>query len=511
MDEEQRVAPFLMQLRVLAPLLALATAFRILPFHFFTPDDTYIYLRFVQNLLESGEPAFNAGEPTYGFTSSLWMLLLAAGGWLTGDALAWGKVLSFLFAIAGPPVVMLLVERWTGERALGLLAGLAWAADAWSARWSMSALEASLSALIPVLVLLLAARAREEGRESPLAALIAAIGPLVRPEMIGFWLLYVMHAFVAGGGSLRGRTGRLLKAALPGATILVASGYATWAAFGRLLPNTAEAKGTMQTLLGGLVPAALRIAKILASTQAIWGLVIVVALVVLARRVPWRQLLDEDDRGWVLAGAWVTGLVGLYVVQGVTVYTRYLLPIMPVIVAAGVGLTYHLWQRGGLQRTLVMWLALAAIAQSMVLDIAWIRPGTQTYQRSEREVPIHIGRWLAENTRPETRVAVPDIGAIGYYSRRYIVDMNALVTPSLIPAKRDGKIYEALAEDPPDYIIDIHSDPRHLEGKVADLELRAIMSRPFHKMFLTQDEPLWYSMYEVLGPADDSLIEETPE
>ena len=40
-------------------------------------DDTYIFLRYSSNLVSGHGLAFNPGEPVYGFTSVLWVLLLA--------------------------------------------------------------------------------------------------------------------------------------------------------------------------------------------------------------------------------------------------------------------------------------------------------------------------------------------------------------------------------------------------------------------------------------------------
>src|SRR5258706_2673900 len=49
--------------------------------HFpYTPDDTYIYLQFERNATQGNGISFNAGEPTYGVTSPLWMFIIALGG-----------------------------------------------------------------------------------------------------------------------------------------------------------------------------------------------------------------------------------------------------------------------------------------------------------------------------------------------------------------------------------------------------------------------------------------------
>ena len=93
--------------RWLPPALAAIALVRSLPYFFFSPDDYYIYLRFVRNLVDHGELSFNAGSPTYGFTSVLWLFVLTAGATLTGQALMAGKVVSLAAAVASPVLVLL--------------------------------------------------------------------------------------------------------------------------------------------------------------------------------------------------------------------------------------------------------------------------------------------------------------------------------------------------------------------------------------------------------------------
>ncbi|HKW50623.1 MAG TPA: hypothetical protein VJQ53_02725, partial [Candidatus Eisenbacteria bacterium] len=50
------------------------------PFLGYLTDDTFIHLQFAKNLIGGHGFAFNAGEPTYGSTSPLWVLLLAGVG-----------------------------------------------------------------------------------------------------------------------------------------------------------------------------------------------------------------------------------------------------------------------------------------------------------------------------------------------------------------------------------------------------------------------------------------------
>jgi hypothetical protein len=199
--------------------------------------------------------------------------------------------------------------------------------------------------------------------------------------------------------------------------------------------------------------------------------------------------------------AWSAGLVALYSVRGVTVYTRYLLMVLPFVVLGGFCALAPLWRAGGRRRSVVVLLAGITLGQNLLLDWKVIRPATRNYERSERSVNVALGEWLRDHTRAEAVVAALDIGAIGYVSGRRILDMNGLVTPDLIPFKREGRVNDYLAAHPPDYIVDVSADPENLLKHPPALTLRLLQSRPFDNMFLFQKEPLYYSLYAVGGGA----------
>ncbi len=68
---------------------------------------------------------------------------------------------------------------------------------------------------------------------------------------------------------------------------------------------------------------------------------------------------------------------------------------------------------------------------------------------------VRIGRWVAVNTRPRARLAVNDIGAIAWESRREIVDLMGLVTPEILAYRRDGEdgVIRFIGDVCPDYVI----------------------------------------------------------
>jgi hypothetical protein len=50
-----------------------------------------------------------------------------------------------------------------------------------------------------------------------------------------------------------------------------------------------------------------------------------------------------------------------------------------------------------------------------------------------QELHVTMGRWMAEHIPPGSRVAVNDVGAIAYFSRRRILDLEGLVSPEVLP------------------------------------------------------------------------------
>jgi hypothetical protein len=50
---------------------------------------------------------------------------------------------------------------------------------------------------------------------------------------------------------------------------------------------------------------------------------------------------------------------------------------------------------------------------------------------------VDVALWLRANTPPGSLIAAHDIGAIGYWSGRPLIDLAGLVTPEVVPILRD--------------------------------------------------------------------------
>ncbi|TET33328.1 MAG: hypothetical protein E3J72_17280 [Planctomycetota bacterium] len=62
---------------------------------------------------------------------------------------------------------------------------------------------------------------------------------------------------------------------------------------------------------------------------------------------------------------------------------------------------------------------------------------------------IVVGKWLDENTEPDSVIAAHDIGAVAYFSRRRVLDLIGLVDPAMISyARVDHKVAIVVADKP---------------------------------------------------------------
>ncbi len=67
---------------------------------------------------------------------------------------------------------------------------------------------------------------------------------------------------------------------------------------------------------------------------------------------------------------------------------------------------------------------------------------------------IEAGHWLAAQTRPQSRVGYYEIGYIGFYGRRPMIDALGLIDPSIAPAVRAHDFARAFRVARPDYILE---------------------------------------------------------
>ncbi len=439
------------------------------PLRHYLTDDTFIHLQYARHLAQGEGFVFNPGEPVYGSTSPLWVLLLANAIAMGLDGLFAARLLGAAATLAALLLWFALVRRTIASPWLRVLSTLGWAAHAWMLRWSLSGMETPLAVALVLGGLVVFTASEPWGERPALAGLLWALAALARPEcvlLLVLWSVLLAAEHGARGGFARVRRGLWPAALVYGGWLVFARGY-----FGTFWPNTLAAKTAGGEGAAYQLEQLMRAGAIVGATDGAAVLVLIAATLLLLVRMQ-RPVLQPATR-W-LPWTWLVAVPVLYAVRGVPVLSRYLMPLLPLIgwlawraldralaAPSGPPLDAALAAHRA-RRALAVSVAFAALvlAQNLVTYARIVRPQVESFSAGMRASLIPWGRWFDLNTQPDAVVAAPDIGALGYYGRRRVVDLAGLVTPAMVPVLRELPPEAAVSRfefarfSRPDYLVD---------------------------------------------------------
>lgn len=394
-------------------------------------DDTFIHLQYARNLAEGNGFAFNPGEPSYGSTSPLWTLLVAGAGSLTGGRFyAAAKLLSVGFALGTLVFFYLLARRLIAHPTLAAAAVLLLAFDPWFLKWAGSGMETSAALFVVVSALWFYLHRLGQGR-LPASAFLLGWGTLLRPELVGLFLVLLVDRLFVRRRPLTETAVALFLYLVPIAPWLLFAQVT----FGHFVPNTVLAKSGALDWTDGLW----RTAKVYGATYApILSGALVALRVVLRRGHGWSETVPL----W----GWAIGLPVAYVVTGSYVASRYLLLAVPPLVLLAMWGVAHAWHRRA-------WILVSvALAVSVVVQATVIVPRTR-FARGVDEGLIDVAEWIRLETPPNALIALHEVGAVGYFCERRVIDTAGLVTPETLPYVREFRVPELLSARRPDYYV----------------------------------------------------------
>lgn len=444
-------------------------------------DDGWIHQVFARNLARTGQLAFNPGELAAGSTAPLWTALLAPGYWLPYDlSLAWTYSLGLLCLLLNGWLTLLLARQFfPQERWLPIFAMFA-ALTEWHLAWaSLSGMETPLFIALSLWLTLLYYR----DASPPLLGLAAGLLVSTRPEGLLLVGLVGLAWSIRKVREYRDNLPGVLWGVLMGAAVfvLVVSPVAwhNYLATGSPLPSTMSAKitnyGSGVSLRGHLLfllllPVSFMVGSLLLAVPlSLWG-----TFLTLRRRpaVPWLPL------------AWCAALILVYAWRLPVLYhhSRYLMPLIPWIILYGL-LGLRALARS--PRQLSFYLAVNGL-----LFLVFLVQGANIYSWNVKNIndqQVNIGRWLEANSSPRALVAATDIGAVGYFSHRRILDLEGLTSPEITRRRQAGEpITPYLRQARADYLI-IYGDapPPYLDELDGEIVYRVRL--PYNTISATAD------------------------
>jgi len=418
----------------------------------FPLDDGWIHQVFARNLAQRGEFSYNPGQIVAGSTSPLWTFMLVPGYLFGGESYKWwAYLLGLLFLVLTAGEVARLYRllfplnqpegKWPAYLIAALFTLFEWHL-VWAGASGMETLLFTFGTLLLVRYYLETAQ-KETTSEKVLIpygllGLVGGLLTLVRPE--GMVLLGLVGLDIGWRKFSKANRRnwlwlgqRWLAIALVWLVPLVPYLIFNYSASGSPLPTTFYAKasgyandhslGAMLDYLGKAL------VEIIGRSPLLFllpGLVFALYLCLKPgqRLGDWRPLV------------WPPLLLVLYAIQLPVTYQhgRYLMPLIPFLALYGVFGTAKLieWLQ---QQKLQMVARLVPFVLALPVLIAWLN-NAQAYQFDVKLIndeQVRIGLWLRDNTPPSASVASHDIGAIGYFSQRHLVDTAGLVSPEFIP------------------------------------------------------------------------------
>jgi arabinofuranosyltransferase len=493
-------------------LFAVLMLSRALSYWAFTLDDAYITLRYARHLAQGLGPSWNPGaSPAEGYTTASWMLILSVAELVRLDGPRFAKGAGVAFALASFATSAWLLRRATraarlGERAemLAITALVALFACYWPlSLHAVSGMETTLSCCVLTAFFLQSttldcltppAHAEPVCRRLAQCALACC---LTRPEAV----LPCAVTLLAHFASSPERRAAMLRACTLWLFIPFAVYYGLrWYYFDLLFPLSFYVKAAGQPLFTGL-PDVLDFFAPVVIEQPWWGLLFVFGAV-RARSIR-KSLL----------GALSLTIFFIFPEHIMAFEGRYLLPVFPLLAAtAALGAAYafqgisdRLGRRARLASAGIAPLVLAVFAALPLPPHRASRAQRWLdYGHNLRAAHVALAHDLAGAKSLGGRIALLDVGAVGYYADWYTIDTFGLNDAHVALTRRTDVGY--VFAQRPDLLVVVSAEPGHFKEVFAwETPLyEAARQHDYQRLCDYEFEPDYY--LQVLGRPDAEAV-----
>jgi hypothetical protein len=401
-------------------------------------DDAWIHQTYARNWAETGQLAYVVDLPSAGSTAPLWTLLLSVAYRLQIDPYGWALLLGMITLALSAWLLSRLADQLLPNRSVvSWLVGLACVFE-WHLIWAAASGMETLLFIAFALALI-----DRLWAESP-GWIIGALGGLLiltRPEGL------LLFALVLGVMLIRsGRAGAIevVKAVVAFLIVLAPGAYFNLQASGSIFPNTFYAKQSEYGELMSTLPIWLTsIGNMLIAPLAGGLLLLIPGLVwwMFDQRHDWCR---RERWMWWLPLVWMFAHCAVYALRLPVSYQhgRYLLPIIPIVLLYGIVGTVVLLDRvkARSNKPLARLLRRVYALTIMVVFALYVPIGAAAFTTDVAIINgemVAVAQWFDRNTPPDAIIAAHDIGAMGYFTRRPILDLAGLISPEVIPFIRD--------------------------------------------------------------------------
>lgn len=415
----------------------------------FPLDDSWIHQTYARNLIEYGGWFFIPGILSAGSTSPLWTLLLTPGHLFQTDFFyCWTFFISGLLFIGSSIVFQklfeLLIEKTTNFPWAGFLFLFEWHL-VWSANSGMETV-LFIFIILSVFYFLL----RKVNKNLWLLWILLGTVIFVRPDgitLLGPFLLINLINISKKYNYSRKNLGLGL---LVVCIFLILYALFNMLLSGVVLPNTFFAKQAEYQILYSK-PLLQRFLELFLVSLTGSGILLLPGFL-------YYLYLSIKERKWDILSAyfWFFGYILIYAVRLPATYQhgRYVIPTIPVYIMLSVIGIYQFFHGSIMKRNLIKFGYKVSILAVLVI---FFFLGGKAYAEDVAIIQsemVETAIWINENLPSEAILAAHDIGALGFFAGRDIIDLAGLISPEVIPfIRNEDQLSNYLDEKHADYLV----------------------------------------------------------
>jgi hypothetical protein len=476
-----------------------------------TTDDTFIFMQYARNVYANGEFSFNPGSPTYGFTSPLWLVLLSMSLYVTSDLILNAKVLSLLFYIGSIWTFFRISIESLERKSIVLIAVLLFSINPVFQTMALSGMESTLSVML-ILLFFYFFRSDLEEYRLRWSPLWLSLSILARPEtaLIGCiaFLFFVVGSYRTGKARFLRNISIFAVSFVP----LMCWLLVAYLNFGTIIPNPVIVKSIASVKSWDFGYILKRYILIVGSMNGIELVGIgLFGLIALTRGNS--QVLFPRSKDFHMIGVWVVALASSYMFQKVAISPRYWLIASPFITLYFLKMLDLNWDwtfhpRNSSHRWAMLIFAMCVFPLFMTMSVYY--PHVKTYNEKDK-ILREFGHWLNRNSNRGEGVASIDIGILGYYSERPVIDLTGLINVDILT--RESTLNEYLKEKKTRFFLDRNPVPNALDTFVKSGTLTTLFTPVLSLSTeslgwtggLLENERVGFTLYEMKFINEDQL------
>ena len=414
----------------------------------FPLDDSWIHQTYAKNLILYKDWVFIPGIKSAGSTAPLWNLMLAPGHIFQDNFFfVWTFLISGIFTSFICVIFQKLFDNLSNS-----IEGVPWAglvvAMEWHLMWATnSGMETILFVFLIQFFFFSLISKNSQLRWLP--GLLVGLIVFVRPDgitLFGPFIVVMTYYLVIG----KAKGHDLLVNLTIILAFIILYGAFNLRLSGEFLPNTFYAKQAEYDVLFSQ-PLLTRYFKLLLIPVTGAGILLIPGFIYFLY-LKFRKF----DVFVISLFLWFAGYILIYAIRLPVVYQhgRYIIPTIPIFLLLSLLGLNEIKKRNYKFKSQINFGFTSAFV-SLLLVFLYL--GGKAYSQDVAIIQTEMvatARWINNNLEEDVIIAAHDIGALGFYANRQIIDLAGLVNPEVIPFIRDEvRLNEYLTEKNADYLV----------------------------------------------------------